>query len=362
MSSLLVTKEYIKKIYARNQAYIDPILKFLMAFVTFLLLNAKMGYMEKINSIVIVLVLALFCSFMPLKTIAVLGAGVMLLHYYALSPECAIVVFAILLVMFLLFLRFSPKDTLVLLLTPVFFMLKIPFAIPIALGLLSGPASIVSVSFGVIISYLIEYTENNATAIMAMDSETMITKLRFVMDGLIGNKAMIYTAVAFAVTLLVVYAIRRMSMDYAWTVATISGVLADVVILLIGDLLLDLNYSLLGIILGSVVAGLLCYALQFFSFYVDYKRSEHLQFEDDEYYYYVKAVPKIVVATPDKRVKKINTKRENVSRTSVPSTVKTAHGITRTTTSTASRSASGAGNGTRTSANKVRREEVTRKK
>lgn len=362
MSSLLVTKEYIKKIYARNQAYIDPILKFLMAFVTFLLLNAKMGYMEKINSIVIVLVLALFCSFMPLKTIAVLGAGVMLLHYYALAPECAIVVFAILLVMFLLFLRFSPKDTLVLLLTPVFFMLKIPFAIPIALGLLSGPASIVSVSFGVIISYLIEYTENNATAIMAMDSETMITKLRFVMDGLIGNKAMIYTAVAFAVTLLVVYAIRRMSMDYAWTVATISGVLADVVILLIGDLLLDLNYSLLGIILGSVVAGLLCYALQFFSFYVDYKRSEHLQFEDDEYYYYVKAVPKIVVATPDKRVKKINTKRENVSRTSVPSAVKTAHGITRTTTSTASRSASGAGNGTRTSVNKVRREEVTRKK
>lgn len=362
MSSLLVTKEYIKKIYARNQAYIDPILKFLMAFVTFLLLNAKMGYMEKINSIVIVLVLALFCSFMPLKTIAVLGAGVMLLHYYALAPECAIVVFAILLVMFLLFLRFSPKDTLVLLLTPVFFMLKIPFAIPIALGLLSGPASIVSVSFGVIISYLIEYTENNATAIMAMDSETMITKLRFVMDGLIGNKAMIYTAVAFAVTLLVVYAIRRMSMDYAWTVATISGVLADVVILLIGDLLLDLNYSLLGIILGSVVAGLICYALQFFSFYVDYKRSEHLQFEDDEYYYYVKAVPKIVVATPDKRVKKINTKRENVSRTSVPSAVKTAHGITRTTTSTASRSASGAGNGTRTSVNKVRREEVTRKK
>ncbi len=362
MSSLLVTKEYIKQIYAKNQAYIDPVLKFLMALVVFLLINVKMGYMERLNSMVIVLVLALFCSFMPIKTIAILGAVFMLLHYYALAPECALVVFAIFAIMFLLFLRFASKETLVILLTPIFFMLKIPFVMPIALGLLGGPASIVSVSFGVIISYLVEYTENNASAIIAMDSETMMTKLRFVMDGLIGNDAMIFTMVAFAVTLLIVYAIRRMSMDYAWTIATISGVLADVVILLIGDLLFDLNYSLVGIILGSVVSGVICYGIQFFTFYVDYKRTEHVQFEDDEYYYYVKAVPKIVVTTPDKRVKKINTKRENVSRTAVPTTVKTAHGVARTSASTANKTATGAGSSVKTSVDRARREEVTRKK
>lgn len=344
MSSLLVTKEYIKQIYAKNQAYIDPILKFLMALIVFVLINVKMGYMERLDSMVVVLVLALFCSFMPVKTIAILGAVFMLLHYYALAPECAIVVFAIFAVMFLLFLRFASKETIVILLTPISFMLNIPFAMPIAMGLLGSPASVVSVSFGVIISYLVEYTETNAAAITAMDAETAMTKLRFVMDGLIGNKAMLFTIIAFAITLLIVYTIRRMSMDYAWTIATVAGVLADIVILLIGDLLFDLNYSLVGIILGSVVAGVICYALQFFTFYVDYKRTEHLQFEDDEYYYYVKAVPKIVVTTPDKRVKKINTKRENVSRTAVPTTVKTAHGVTRT------------------SANRTRTEEVTKKK
>lgn len=362
MSSLLVTKEYIKQIYAKNQAYIDPVLKFLMALVVFLLINVKMGYMERLNSMVIVLVLALFCSFMPLKTIAILGAVFMLLHYYALAPECALVVFAIFAVMFLLFLRFASRETLVILLTPVFFMLKIPFVMPIALGLLGGPASIVSVSFGVIISYFVEYTENNASAITAMDSETMMTKLRFVMDGLIGNEAMIFTMIAFAVTLLIVYAIRRMSMDHAWTVATISGVLVDVVILLIGDLLFDLNYSLVGIILGSVVAGIICYGIQFFAFYVDYKRTEKLQFEDDEYYYYVKAVPKIVVATPDKRVKKINTKRENVSRTAVPTTVKTAHGVARTSASSTAKTPTGVSGSSKTSADRVRKEEVTRKR
>ncbi len=35
-----------------------------------------------------------------------------------------------------------------------------------------------------------------------------------------------------------------------------------------------------------------------------------LQFEDDEYYYYVKAIPKVAVTTPEKTVKKINERQE----------------------------------------------------
>ena len=33
---------------------------------------------------------------------------------------------------------------------------------------------------------------------------------------------------------------------------------------------------------------------------------EYTQFEDDDYYYYVKAVPKIKIAAPKKDVKRIN--------------------------------------------------------
>ena len=45
-------------------------------------------------------------------------------------------------------------------------------------------------------------------------------------------------------------------------------------------------------------------------FSVDYSRTQRMQFEDDEYYYYVKAVPKIVVSAPEKTVKKINERQE----------------------------------------------------
>lgn len=330
MSSLLETKEYIKRVYAKNQAYIDPVLKFLLAILVLASINIKMGYMEKIDSAVVVLVAALFCSFMPLKTIAFLGGLFMLLHYYALSLECALVVAAIYIMMFLLYLRFVPKETLVVILTPLLFMLKIPYAMPVAMGLLGAPTSVVSVTFGVIVSYLVEYTEKNVTAITAMDAETMMTRLRFVMDGLIGNDAMMFTIVAFAITLVLVYMIRRTSMDYCWMIAIVSGILTDIVILLMGDLLFDLNYSIVGIIFGSVFSVGVCFVIQFLFFHVDYRRTEKVQFEDDEYYYYVKAVPKIAVSTPDKKVKKINAKRENGSRHSVPTSVKTAHGVART--------------------------------
>ncbi len=41
-----------------------------------------------------------------------------------------------------------------------------------------------------------------------------------------------------------------------------------------------------------------------FHFSVDYSKAEKFQYEDDEYYYYVKAIPKVSVAVPEKRVKK----------------------------------------------------------
>ena len=55
-------------------------------------------------------------------------------------------------------------------------------------------------------------------------------------------------------------------------------------------------------VLGAVTGLVL--ELLFFSVRV-ISRTENIQFEDDEYYYYVKAVPKVGVAVPEKKVKRI---------------------------------------------------------
>ena len=48
--------------------------------------------------------------------------------------------------------------------------------------------------------------------------------------------------------------------------------------------------------------------IQFIKGVVDYQRTEILQFEDDNYYYYVKAVPKLSITVKNENVKHINSK------------------------------------------------------
>ena len=60
------------------------------------------------------------------------------------------------------------------------------------------------------------------------------------------------------------------------------------------------------IIISSFFAAAVGMVLEFFLFHLDYTRTEIVQFEDDDYYYYVKAVPKALVATSERSIKKIN--------------------------------------------------------
>ena len=131
-----------------------------------------------------------------------------------------------------------------------------------------------------------------------------------------GNTEMYLIMASFVVTVLLVYFIRRMSVNNAWLIAIISGGLLNFVIIMVGSLILKIDYSTLWLTIGMILSLALAYILQFFVFSLDYTRTEHTQFEDDEYYYYVKAVPKINVTAPEMNVKRINAqrKKKNFSR------------------------------------------------
>lgn len=313
MTTLLVAKQYIKNFISKYEVYLKPLMKLIVALTAMMMINGQIGYMRRLDDISIVLIVALMCSFMPMNFIIFVAALFTVLHLYALSLECAVIVLVLFLVMFLLYFRFSPKDTLVVLLTPMCFILKIPYAMPLAMGLLGTPASAVSVGCGITVSYLVSYIADNAASFTGTDMEDMVARFRLIIDGFLNNRDMFLTIVAFAFTIIVVYIIRKMSVNYAWTIAILAGALTDVMVLLVGDLMFDTNVSIGGVIIGSIFSVLIAMIVQFFAFNVDYSRTEKVQFEDDEYYYYVKAIPKITVATPSKTVKKINSSRKRAA-------------------------------------------------
>lgn len=309
MTALLELRENLKKIYSRNEAFILPVIKFLLGVIVLSIINGKMGYMTKLDNMAIVLIVSLLCSFLPTGFMAFFAMMFAVLHMYALSIETAAVGLVVFLLLYLLFLRFTTKEALVVVLTPVLCMLKLPYVMPVAMGLIGTPASCVSVGCGVVVYYLLQTVITNAPTINSMGAEEATAKLRLLIDGMLGNKAMLVMIAAFAITVIVVYLIRRMSVDHSWTIAMVAGVMIEVMILLVGDLMYDTNLSIVSALLGAVVTLIACKIIEFFRFCLDYSRTEKVQFEDDEYYYYVKAVPKMTVVAPTNTVKKINTQR-----------------------------------------------------
>ena len=309
MTALLELRDNLKKIYSRNEAFILPVIKFLLGVIVLSIINGKMGYMTKLDNMAIVLIVSLLCSFLPTGFMAFFAMMFAVLHMYALSIETAAVGLVVFLLLYLLFLRFTAKEALVVVLTPVLCMLKLPYVMPVAMGLIGTPASCVSVGCGVVVYYLLQTVITNAPTINSMGAEEATAKLRLLIDGMLGNKAMLVMIAAFAITVIVVYLIRRMSVDHSWTIAMVAGVMIEVMILLVGDLMYDTNLSIVSALLGAVVTLIACKIIEFFRFCLDYSRTEKVQFEDDEYYYYVKAVPKMTVAAPTNTVKKINTQR-----------------------------------------------------
>lgn len=333
MTNLLEIREYLRSFYSKNEVYVNPCVKFFIALITLIVLNASLGYMTLLKSPAIVLVVALMCSFMPKNFVVIVSAIWILLHSYALTWECTVVVAAVFAIMFLLYFRFVPKDTLVVLLTPLLFAFRVPYVMPVAMGLLAGPTSAISVSCGVVVYYIVRFMIGNVTVFSAMDAETGSQKFKIMLDGILDNKAMVVTVIVFTVVLFFVYFIRRMSIDHAWMIAIISGLSVGAVLLLICEFVMDLQFSVISIVVGSIVSFGICMVVQFLEFNVDYSRTETVQFEDDEYYYYVKAVPKNVLAASDKSVKRINKqhKKTPARQEKRVSTIKTSNGVSRTT-------------------------------
>ena len=272
MTALLEFKQKIKGLFAQYEVYVMPLLKFILALVYFIWINSNMGYVKALDNIFVVLILALVCSVLPTGMIVFAGCAMMVAHCYALGIEVAGFLLVLLLFMLILFLRFSAGKNIVMVFTPLAFAFDLPALLPIGCGLLSSPVSALPAGGGVIIYYFVRYVRVQSQALMSADMQ-IVDKLTLLSDGIMKNGEMWLTLLTFVVVILAVQLIRTRQFDYAWRIAIIAGGVLYLVLMLAGSM--------------------------YFGFSV-------LEYEDDDYYYYVKAVPKALVATSERSIKKIN--------------------------------------------------------
>lgn len=308
MTSLLVFREQVKNFYHRYDIYIIPVIKFIFALVTIITINNEIGYDARLKTLPVILALSLLCAFTPSAVMVLVAALLSLVHIYFISPIISIVVLVFLMIMYLLYARFTPSLGYIILAIPILYILKIPYVIPLLLGIISTPVAVIPTVCGVLVYYVFQVV-NSAISVQVNKSMDDILQLYTnIIDNVMGNKQMIMSIVIFALILIVVFYVRRMKVDYAFEIAIGAGALTSILGFLVSDLILEKADQIIAMILGTIVSAAIVFVVQFFQLTLDYSGAEHVQFEDDVYYYYVKAVPKITVTAPQMKVKHINVK------------------------------------------------------
>lgn len=311
MTKILIFKEAFKKLYSRNSMYINPVVRFVATLFTLLIINNYTGNAGVINSPVASIVIAAVCSLLPMGVIVVIVSLFTILNIYYLAAEMAIVAVVIYLVMYIFYFRFSSRYGYLLLVVPMLMFIKISYIIPLFVGIALNPAAIVSMVFGIIIFYMLKGAGSQGVKLSSGNNVSGIDSASALLKDIIQNREMITILIAFVLAALIVYGIKRMEVDYSSTIGIIVGGIVELAIIVVAAYIMELEgfmpIWLTGVLaIASIIA---MYFLQYLVLAVDYAGTEYTQFEDDDYYYYVKAVPKVKVKATDVKVRHINSKR-----------------------------------------------------
>ena len=319
MDQLLIIRDRIKVFAGKNEAWLLPLFKFLVTFILMLRINSRLGYMARLTGLPIAMIVALAGSFLPINlTIVILGL-ITVAHVYALSMFAAIIVLALFMILFLLYYRFASKDAVGTILMQVAYVFKMPAVLPVSMGLTGTPVSMVSVGCGVIVHYVLTYISDHAKEIAFSGSdESLLVTFKDLADAILRNKEMYVVAVIYALTVLIVYVVRRLPVDYCWYIAIGGGSLLCLIMVIMGNSVAKTGISVGSAFVGMIFSIILNTILQFFCFSLDYNKTEHVQFEDDEYYYYVKAVPKLGHAITDNVIRPAARKQVAPVRVTTP--------------------------------------------
>ena len=305
MTILLRMKLEIKLFFGKYETFFLALARFAAAFLYFRWINQNMGFLARLSQPLVPLLAAAVCCLLPPVMTVTVGFLLILMHSYAIGIEAAGFTLVLILLIVIFFLRFSAGTSIVLALTPVSFSFGIPVLLPMASGLITSAASAIPATCGVMVYYFIRFLSGQYAYLSSPEVEP-IDKLKVMSDGIVLNWGMWITMVAFVLVILLVNLIRTRSFDYSWHVAIVFGGFVYIVAMLTGSNYLSATVDTTYLVGSTAVAAVICLILEFFFNGGDYKRTERLQFEDDDYFYYVKAVPKYAVPVTKRSIKKIN--------------------------------------------------------
>lgn len=299
-----------QRILAAGDPYIVMAAKAITALTVLLSINAAFPYRALLSRGLIVAAVSLLCSILPWTYITVFGVLFVLGQLSALSLEAFVFFLVIAVILAVLSYVTLPGCGILLALLPVLLSWKIPTAAVLLAGLFGGITAFVSVAGGTAVYYVLKLIADNAAVLSGEQTvtasgetvSTLVQRLLLLVKGVLGHEEMLAAVLVFGLTTLLVHLLSRADVDYARVIAVGAGAVFCPALMMAASQLAGVRMSAGMVFLSAFVGLLVSLAALFLTVSLDYPHTEKVRFEDDDYYYFVKAVPKIKL--PEEQAKK----------------------------------------------------------
>ncbi len=300
MRSIIEIRGTLQNFINKRKPLFTGILRFIIAVIMFYIINRKFGYMEQLMNPYIPLVLAAVCAFVPFEAMGFLGFMFITAHLLSLSLMTGLI--AAVLGLFLLAISnyFSRTGVNMLWAMPLCYNIGIPCAPPVIAGYAGELKLMGGVVCGSVYTYYLKAVAEYAGALA--DETASVTPWGLLIQEVFGSSAFYTFLVAMVALTIIVNTVRRVNNQHAWLYASIAGLSVEFLIRISGVLFVKTGLEISQLLIDNLLTAAIAAVVTFFSINLDYSRTEHVHFEDDDYYYYVRAIPKAKISKAKKKV------------------------------------------------------------
>ncbi|OOB77990.1 MAG: hypothetical protein BEN18_09025 [Epulopiscium sp. Nuni2H_MBin001] len=283
------------KFYKSHEVAIIMLSRFILMIIALVSINKAIGMSTTISNIWTILTLAVIAMFLRSSAIVTISMFVIVYHLSGISLILAGIVAAVCIATYVMYIRLFPRESIVILFTMLLLPIDAVYVVPLVSALFFGVSAIVAIACGCIFYYMfcqlpIMVGSNQISGFSLDALEIVVNNL---LRNTFFNTEILTIITILSVVFLMVYIIRLQAIDYANYVAVCVGGVISTLGFLISQLLLHTRVSITLMLLMTIVSVIIASFIAFLSIVLDYSRAEHVQFEDENNFYYVKVVPKI---------------------------------------------------------------------
>lgn len=293
MTEFLLFRERVQDFYQKQDYWLLPLFRALFAVFSFFSVNAAFGHGGASGNPLLLLLLSGLCFFLPWGAVPLFAGALILADLYRVSLFFMLAAAFVFLMILLFQTAFRGGHAELIALVPLLFGLKIPYLAPALCGLFFGLMSFAPLALGTFSYYFLRFLAANAGKVtLESEPEKLINQMAEIFLGFFEDRGMLLMIFSMVIAMLLIYTIRNMSFRNSWYTALGAGFSALLLFVFAGSRKGLISISAPGFLLSLLFSAALSCFLTLFFHDADFRAAERLSFEDDEYFYYVKAVPK----------------------------------------------------------------------